>query len=518
MKTVKLAREQGLPVTQASDIKESTIELTADVVVVGSGAGGAVIAYEMAAAGKSVIILEAGPYVPSKDFTEKFPDMLEWLYEDQGAQLNSTGDLGILQGRCVGGSTVVNGAVTFRTPDVILEKWNSEYGLTALTKEALTPYFDRVEKNLSVHENQPHEIAKHSQILNRGAKALGYSHKPLKRNTKNCGLTGHCLSGCASDRKQSSLVTYLPWAISHGAKLFADTRAMTIDHVDGKAVGVTAETRDPATGKKIADVIVRANTVVSSAGAVQSPLLFLRSKLGNSSGQVGKNFACHPSTLMLAEFDEEVHAWRGAALGSYVDEFEHPDKGGFILEGGGSGPVEIAMAGEPGTGKDYVSFMSNAKNMCSMVTLFHDHNVGHIYYDGDKKVIDYDISDEDFPTMQRVIKEAAKVFLAAGAKRVLLPTIKKTEVRSLEELDQQIDLLENEPHTMRMISYHPQGTMRMGPDKSKSVVDGQGQSHDIRGLYVADASLFPTSVIVNPQITVYALSTYIADKMLEAMA
>ncbi len=509
MTTVKLASEHGLAVTQASDIKESTIELTADVVVIGSGAGGAVIAYEMAAAGKNVIILEAGPYVPSTGFTEKLPDMLELLYEDQGAQMNSTGDMAILQGRCVGGSTVVNGAVTFRTPDVILEKWNTQYGLTELG-----PYFKKVEKNLSVHENQSHEIAKHSQILNRGAKALGYSHKPLKRNTKNCGLTGHCLSGCASDRKQSSLITYLPWAISHGAKLFADTRAMTIDHRDGKATGVTAETRDPATGEKIADVIVHASTVVSSAGAIQSPLLFLRSKLGNSSGQVGKNFACHPSTLMMAEFDEEIHSWRGAALGSYVDEFEHPDKGGFILEGGGSGPVEIALGGEPGTGKEYVSFMSKAKNICSMVTLFHDRNVGHIYYDGDKKVIDYDISEGDFPTLKRVIQEAAKVFLAAGAKRVLLPTVKKTEVRSLEELDQQIDLLENAPHTFRMVSYHPQGTMRMGPDKKKSVVDAYGQSHDVQGLYVADASVFPTSVIVNPQITVYALSSYIADKIL----
>lgn len=515
MNTVKLATEHGLAVTQASDLQNSNLELSADVVVIGSGAGGAVVAYELAAAGKSVIILEAGPYVPSSEFTEKFPDMLEHLYEDQGAQMNSSGDMAILQGSCVGGSTVVNGAVTFRTPDVVLEKWNTQYGLTNLTKQRLTPYFEKVEKNLSVHDNEPHEIAKHSQILNRGAEALGYSHKPLKRNTKSCGLTGHCLSGCASDRKQSSLITYLPWAISHGAKLISDTRVVTIDQADGKATGVTAETRDPKTGKKVTDVIVHANTVVSSAGAVQTPLLFLRSKLGNSSGQVGKNFACHPSTLMLAEFEEDIHAWRGAALGSYVDEFEHPDKGGFILEGGGSGPVEIAMAGEPGTGDDYVSFMSKAKNMCSMVTLFHDHNVGHIYYDGDKKIIDYDISDDDFPTMKRAIEEGAKVFLAAGAKRVLLPTVKKTEVRSLEELSQQIDLLENEPHTLRMVSYHPQGTMRMGPDRKKSVVDARGQSHDIHGLYVADASVFPTSVIVNPQITVYALSSYIADKILE---
>lgn len=489
--------------------------LTADVVVIGSGAGGATIAYKMALAGKKVIVLEAGPYVASKDFNETLPDMLELLYEDQGAQMNSTGDLTIFQGKCVGGSTVVNGAAALRTPDSILEKWNIEHGLSKITKNSLRPYFDQVEKDLSVHQNQPHEISKNSQVLERGAKALGYSSKPLKRNTKRCGLTGHCLSGCTSDRKQSSLVTYLPWAIFHGAKLISDTKVTKINQENGKVTGVSSEIVNPRTKDKIANLIVNASTVVSSAGAIQTPLLFLRSEIANSSGQVGMNFSCHPTTLVLGEFEHNIHSWRGAVLGSYIDEFEHPEKGGFVLEGAGVGPFEIALAGEQGTGSEFISFMSRAKNMCSMVTQFHDHGSGRVYLNGDKKVIDYDISDQDFPTMKRAINEAGKVLFAAGATSVLLPTSRKMKVHSIEELEIKVNLFENEPNSLRMVSFHPQGTMRMGINKKNSVVNEDGQCHDINGLYVADASVFPTSVIVNPQITVYALSSYIADRILE---
>ena len=157
-------RSSGLPVTEAKDITQSTLTLDADVVIVGSGAGGAVAGYELARRGKKVVILEAGPYVPSKDFTERFPESLETLYQDHGGQTNKSGDLLVLQGACVGGSTVVNGCVCFRTPDFILQDWQRDFGLSDLTAEELAPYFDRVEKNLSIEENKEHEIVRHGQL------------------------------------------------------------------------------------------------------------------------------------------------------------------------------------------------------------------------------------------------------------------------------------------------------------------------------------------------------------------
>ncbi|RLT97992.1 GMC family oxidoreductase [Ketobacter sp.] len=507
-----------LNVTTAAQVKSTSLNLEADAVVIGSGAGGAVMAYELAAAGKSVIVLEAGSHVPSSRFNEKFPDMLELLYQDGGNQATSQGDLLVLQGRCLGGSTVVNGCVTFRVPDFILKKWADEYGLTNLTPEVLAPYFDKIESNLGIHTNQPHEINENSRKLQQGAEALGWSVKPLQRNIRECALTGHCLSGCKTDRKQSMLVTYLPWASHHGARIFTDTAVTRIVAEGGRAKGVEAEVRDPETGRTVAKMSVQAKVVVTAAGAIQSPLLFQRSELGNSSGQVGKNFACHPSTMVVAEFGSDVFTWRGAMLGVYVDEFEHPDKGGFVLEGGGAGPVELGMSTEPGTGKAYLDFMSRAKNYASCVTLIHDHNVGQVSLVDGKKQIDYQIADSDFPAMKAAFKAAARIYFAAGAERVFLPTGDKRIIESVDDIDAVVDGIENNPFAIRMVSYHPQGTMRMGADPTNSVVNPYGETHDVKGLFVCDASLFPTSIIVNPQESVYALSNYIADHILQDQA
>ena len=502
----------GLRVHQASDVTRDQLQLDADVVIVGSGAGGAVSAYELAKRGFKVVVLEAGPYVPSKDFTENFTDSLDILYQDHGGQSNNDGDLLVLQGACVGGSTVVNGCVCFRTPDFILQDWQRDFGLNELTVDELAPYFDEVEKNLAVHDNGEHEIPRHGRLIRAGANRLGWSVKPLKRNIRQCGLTGHCLSGCKTERKQSMLVTYLPWAAAHGAQIYADTRVEKILTRDGKASGVE-EIITGRDGAVAATLTVSAPRVILAAGAVQTPLLLLKSGLANRSGQVGRNFACHPSLYVPARNPEPVYPWRGAMLGVYVDEFMHPDKGGFVLEDGGAGLVELTMAAEPGTGKPFMDYMANAKYLAGLVTLIHDHNVGSIEWDGERKKINYKLSDTDFPSMQRALKAAARLHLASGATEVYVPASDQRVIRSEAEIDSQVDSLENLPQHLRMVSYHPQGTCRMGADPAQSVVAANGQTHDVPGLYVADASVLPTSIIVNPQITVYALATRIARQM-----
>jgi choline dehydrogenase-like flavoprotein len=506
-----------LKVTQAENIEKGNLSLDCDAVIIGSGAGGAVMAFELAKSGLSVVFLEAGPYVPSSEFNEKLPDMMDALYVDSGLQVNDDGDLGVLQGRCVGGSTVVNGCVAFRTPEFVLAQWQNEFGLKNLTSQTLEPYFNKIEKNLSVHENHEYEINYNSRIQIRGCDELGISWKKLHRNTKACAMTGHCLSGCKTDRKQSMLVTYIPWAIEYGAKLYADTEVTNIHTFDGVAKGVSAVTRDTA-GNVVANIEIKSKVVVCAAGAINSPLLFLNGRIANSSGQVGKNFACHPSSAVFGEFNEDIYPWRGAMLGTYVDEFMQPAMGGFILEGGGSGPIEMALSTEPGIGEDHFQYMSNIKQMASMVTLIHDHNVGSIELQNGKKKINYRIADSDYPSMKAALKTAAKIFFAAGAKKVYLPTVNRTVIKSLGDVDDVVDQLKNDVHTLRIVSYHPQGTMRMGADRETSVVNPFGETHDVKNLYVADASLFPTSIVVNPQMTVYALSNYIADNIIANLA
>ncbi len=512
--TVNAVPAQGLNLVQASDVTAGELTLRADAVVIGSGAGGAVAAYELARKGLDVLILEAGPYIPSSEFSEDFSDSLERLYQDHGGQTNKDGDLLLLQGRCVGGSTVVNACLAFRTPDFILEEWGEKFGLTNLSPEAMQPWFERVEKHLSIDANGEHEIAMHSQLVRAGARKLGWSVKPLKRNIRECALTGHCVSGCKTDRKQSMLVTYLPWAMAHGARLHSDTRVTRILESGGRAVGVKAEVVGHD-GIKVADMHVDAGIVVLAAGAVQSPLLLLNSGLANGSGQVGKNFACHPSMYVAAKYPHEVFPWRGALLGVYVDEFLTPEKGGFILEAGGLGAVEMCLVNEPGTGKPFLQFMEEARFNSGIVTLIHDHNVGEIRWEKGRKVVDYKVADSDFPSMLAALKASAEIHFAAGAEKVFVPSIEKLEIHSVDEIDAVLARLENKPQRLRLVSYHPQGTLRMGADPASSVVAPHGETHDVKGLYVTDASLLPTSIIVNPQVTVYALASYISSEILK---
>jgi choline dehydrogenase-like flavoprotein len=515
MANLPKAKIQGLPalnVTTPEQIPEAGLKLEADVVVIGSGAAGAVTAYELARSGARVVVLEAGPHIPSSEFQEHAPTALETLYQDHGNQLNTTGDLAILQGKCIGGSTVVNAAACFRAPNQVLADWAEKHGLGNLSAEALRPYFERVERNLSVHQNEPHEVNYNGRLLIEGAKKVGIPASPISRNIRECALSGHCVSGCKTDRKQSMLVTYLPWASELGATILSGTRAETFELRDRRVAAVGAVATDAAGKEK--PVHVRAGLVVVAAGAVQTPLLFQRNKIGNSSGQIGLNFACHPSLAVFGEHENDIYAWVGATLSAQAGDIENPLKGGYLLEAGMVGPVITSAWIDGGVGSDFVEFMENSKKFQAAVTLIHDHNVGRVYLDGDRKRIEYDLDDRDFESMREALRGTARIYFAAGARRVYLPTTRKTTIESADQVDSVINSLQNGKHLYRISSYHPQGTMRMGADPKKSVVGPDGLCHDLDNVYVPDASLFPSSLLVNPQITVYTMASYISDQIL----
>jgi choline dehydrogenase-like flavoprotein len=514
-KTIKVAK-QGLKVTQAADFAEGSLTLLADAVVVGSGAGGAISAYELARAGKKVIVLEAGPYVPSEKFSEMLAVAMGTLYQDHGGQNNTHGDIAILQGRCVGGSTVVNAALCFRTPDYYLDLWAKDYGLTNLTPDVMRPYFEKVEKNLHITEVGPNETSPGAELLKVGMKKLGHPEGAAKRNIKDCALTGFCFSGCVTDRKQSMLVTYLPWAVAHGAEIFADTRVTEVLASDGKATGVRAEVIDPATGAKKADVQVDAPLVVMAAGPIQTPLILQKSGLANSSGQVGKNFACHPTMSVTAEFPQEVNDFHGATHSLYMDQYTMPEEGGYILLNAVQEPVEAGFQAEPGTGKPYVAYMSKYRNTIRLISLIHDKNVGEVKWEDGNKAIHYEVDDEDFENMKKGLITTCNILFASGAKKLYLPSSNKAVIERAEDVEAVIGALKNQPARYKYTSFHPQGTCRMGADPKTTVVSPTGETHDVKNLYVADASLLPTSIGYNPSETVYALAHYINDQILKA--
>jgi choline dehydrogenase-like flavoprotein len=230
--------------------------------------------------------------------------------------------------------------------------------------------------------------------------------------------------------------------------------------------------------------------------------------------RIGLNFACHPSLAVFGEHENDIYAWVGATLSAQAGDIEPPLKGSYLLEPGMVGPVITSAWIDGGVGSDFVEFMENSKKFQAAVTLIHGHNVGRVYLDGDRKRIEYDLDDRDFESMREALRGTARIYFAAGARRVYLPTTRKTTIESADQVDSVINSLQNGKHLYRISSYHPQGTMRMGADPKKSVVGPNGLCHDLDKIDVPDASLFPPSLLVSSQITVYTMASDISDQIL----
>lgn len=521
----KQAPQDGIPVTTGKMIAEnphrggSVMRITADVVIAGSGSGGAVMAYELARTGKRVVVLEAGPYVPSAQFNENFSDALSRLYVSGGAQTNNWGDLLVEQGGCMGGSSVVSATISQRVPEWKLAEWRDRFGLSNLTSEALDPHFRKLEERLYVHANESHEINECASKVVQGCERLGYQWQPAQRNVKQCALTGFCLAGCPSDRKMSMLVTYLPWAVAEGAQLYSDTRVTRVRVRNGRATGVDAEVYDPTTHRKVADMRVDAQVVVLATGAIQTPQILQRSDYPDYGDQVGRNFAGHPMVQVVGRFEEPVYGWRGALTGVVVEHFLPKERGGFLFYSGLSGPEQLLTANEHGSGQDHVNFMRDFRHYAALNTFVQDENHGRIRWvpkgDGQgEQRIDWQLSRDDVDALKRASGIAARIFFAAGAKSVYLPTFQRLVANSVFELDEQVNKIDfgvAGMFTFRTMAIHPQGTARMGADPVYSVVRPNGETHEVSGLFVADASLFPSGLVVSPQMTVHAMASYIAD-------
>lgn len=515
--------KEGLHVIQARDLRSSEdIVLDADVVVVGSGTGGAVIAHELAAAGKSVVILESGRYIPSSQFTEDMAWALENLYKDVGTQTNTIGDMVVLEGHCVGGSSVISSAIATRVPKDVLSDWVKTHGLDCFEPETFNKYYEKVEKRLHVHLNEPHEINDTANTVIRGCESLGWSWRPQSRNVKQCALTGHCLAGCPSDRKTSMQVSYLPWAIAAGARLYADTYVEQIIVKNGRAMGVTGRVIDPDNQDVICNIKVNAQIVVSSAGAIQTPLLLQRSGLPNKSNQLGRNLALHPVVVVLGKFPVPVYGFRGAFAGMHVDHFLSKENGRMLMESGLVAPVQLMAQNELSIGVDHIRFIEEFKYLSGLNVLVPDNNHGFVHWSGPirggSRRIEWNMTKEEFEQFKIGLKRAGRIFFAAGAERVYLPTYQRLQANSLEELDHVVDSIEYGAlgiFSMRLLSLNAQGSCRMGADRTQAVVDPFGETYEISGLFVSDASILPSISIQHPLLTVAALSHFIADNIIK---
>ncbi|RIL02038.1 MAG: GMC family oxidoreductase [Proteobacteria bacterium] len=490
----------------------------ADVCVIGSGAGGAVAAAELASAGLDVVVLEQGHHWTSADFTQREDEMLPRLFEEAGMRQTEDGSVIVLQGRCVGGSTVHNLCYAFRTPDPILRLWREEHGVAELTPDAMAASFERVERNVKVKDIRPDEVNALNAVIRRGTEKLGWSGFVTRHNREGCVQSGYCILGCSYDAKQSMLVTYVPRADRAGARIWANARAERIDVAGGRVRGVAGRVVDHA-GRPGARIDVRAPVVVLAAGAVASPELLLRSGVANRSGLVGRGLHLHPSVMVAGFFDEKIDAHRGIPQSYYVDEFidlERDPHRGYVLMPIAGFPG-LTAANMPGFGRDHFRWMQGFDRMAGLLVLLHDQSEGSVTPGAQpgRPRMRYALTDEDRRQLAEGVVHCCEVLLAAGAREVVVPYwIDPLVLRPGDDLSRILARGVRQGE-IPIASTHPQSTCRMGGDPRSSVLGPWGESHEVRGLFVADMSVFPTSLGAPPQITTAALADRTAQHIRE---
>ena len=493
------------------------LALSAEVCVIGSGGGGAVVAALLAEAGRSVVVLEKGPYWTNADFTQREDQMLPRLFEEAGMRQTEDGGHVILQGRAVGGSTVHNLCYAFRTPEPILRVWREEHGLAQLTPEALAPSFERVERSLRVKPIREDELNSLNRLLRAGAERLGWSGLVARHNREGCVKAGYCILGCSYGAKQSMLVTYVPRADAAGARIYAGAQAERIEAPGGRVRRVLGRVVDEV-GEPQGHLEVAAPVVVLAAGAIASPDLLRRSGIGDPA-QVGRHLHLHPSVMAAGFWSEPIHAYRGIPQSFYVDEFidlERDPHSGFVLMPISGFPV-LTAANLPGFGREHFAWMRDYAKMGGLLALLHDRSEGSVE-SGDSLArprIRYALDAGDRAQLTRGLRRCVELLFASGARRVLVPYARGPLVLEGGDSLAEIDRREVREGAIPLASTHPQSTCRMGGDPSSSVVDAVGHCHGVHGLFVADMSVFPTSLGAPPQITTAALADRTAHAILE---
>lgn len=489
------------------DINESC-----DVCVIGSGPGGGVVAKELAEKGFSVVLLEEGGHYTVNEWDGKPVRGLRDMYRGGG----STGTIGspfisITLGKCIGGTSTVNSATCFRTPGRILKKWRDELGLDTMTEEHMGPYLDRVETIVNVTELSWDVLGNNAKIVKRGCDRLGYTCKPLRHNVRDCKGCGPCQFGCPENAKQSVNVTYIPMADRLGARIYSGCRAERILVRGGAAAGVEGSVVDPVTGRAVRRVTVSSKAVVASCGALLTPSLLMWSGLANRN--IGRHLQIHPGSRVVALMNETVEGWKGVSQGAFIDDFEDE---GIMMEGVMVHP-SLLLAALPGVGFEHKEMAVKYNNLSSFGVMAHDETEGRVLRGPDPRrgiavMAVYQIRKKDAEKLKRGIAYLSKIYFAAGAVRVYTGISKVPVLNSAAEADRLLTARVKANH-IETLAFHPLGSCRMGAGPRTGAVDQGGESFEVKNLFVADGSIIPTSLGVNPQITIMAVSSHVADSI-----
>ncbi len=481
-----------------------------DVVVVGSGAGGAVAAATLAEAGLDVVVLEAGEQFDRDSYPGDELEAIARIYRDGGLTIaEGRPPIPVPVARALGGTTVINSGTCFRAPDAVLDDWRQRFGIE--WARDLGPDFAEAEEFLRVTRLDPERMGRNGQLAMEGAAAIGAGGGPISRNAGNCVQCSSCPFGCRIDAKRGMHVSYLPRAVAAGARVRANVHVDRVLLEDGRAVGVRGWREMPAYGAKGANGALRERgytvrarrAVVVAGGALGTPELLQRSGLGG--GQVGRNLHIHPACWVGARYEEEVRGWEGVMQSYYVDQWEEQR---ILLEATFT-PLAFGGGWLLGTGAEHQRAMLDFGHVGSIGVHLSDHSSGRVGLGAEGSLrARYRLSDDDARRLAFGIARAAEIHFAAGATEVY-PNIPRVGVLRPRDLAQ-FEATAFKPSELRLEAFHPMGTARIAADPRQGACAPDGSLHGTEGLYVADASLFPTSVGVNPMMTVIAFAKRVA--------
>lgn len=480
----------------------------ADVCIIGTGAAGAILAKKLSEAGKKVVVLEAGGYYDGEDFNQREADMMPLLWKQCGLVFTNDMKIPIAQGSCLGGSTVINDAVCFPTPRIVLEDWE-QLGVSKELTEGIPGAVEEVYRELRVSRVTEEELNKNNLKLKEGCERLGYKAEPNERNSVNCRQCGFCHLGCHYDTKQSMLITYIPKALKHRAKFYCNCTADKVNVTNGKVDSVEGSFLDRS-GVSSNRIRVNSKAVIISAGAIASSQILLKSKINEDRAGIG--LTLHPAASVIAEFDEEINAHRGIPMAYSCYEFGVPNgfRKGYMVESVFLPIFQFAVA-FPAFGIEHELLMEKFTHYAMAGIMIRDDPNGRVRLgQNGTAIIEYDLNDDGRKGLADGLKTGSRIFFAAGAKSILTSHREKTLLHGDDDLSL-IDARGTGTQELMLASAHPQGGNRMGEDPASCVVNSHCIVHGVDGLYVCDASVFPTAVGVNPQITVMAIATLTAN-------
>jgi choline dehydrogenase-like flavoprotein len=476
---------------------------SADVVVIGSGAGGAMAARELARAGLDVIVVEEGRRHSVEEFRGDHP-LRRWaeLYRGGGATAAFGNPPVILPlGRGVGGSTLVNSGTCFRTPGRVLRRWRDRHGVALADPSRMEGLLDEVERTLGVAPVTAEVMGRNGQLALAGAERLGWSAGPLLRNAPGCGGCCQCALGCPRNAKYGVHLNALPQACEAGARILSEARVTRVLHERGRAVGVLARRPD---GTRVR---LRSPRVVIACGSTETPPLLSASGLGRHP-ELGRNLALHPAVGVAARFEEPVTSWVGVLQSAQVAQFHASD--GIMMEATAM-PPGMGSIGMPGYGSRLVAELERADHYASLGAMIADVPSGSVRRVGSRSLIRYQLTRTDGQRLLKSLSLMGRVLLAAGAREVVTGLPGAPPVADAGALDRAVG--DADPRRLHLSAFHPTGTVRMGADARLAPADERGRLRGVRGVWVADGSVVPTCPEVNPQVTIMALALGVAREI-----